>query len=51
VAHEYLNEEWHPFYCLDVFREMGMAKLSYVGSATITENHPGLLFGKNARRC
>ncbi|HVR68682.1 MAG TPA: class I SAM-dependent methyltransferase [Verrucomicrobiae bacterium] len=49
VAHEYLNEEWHPFYCLDVFREMGMAKLSYVGSATITENHPGLLFGKNAR--
>jgi SAM-dependent methyltransferase len=49
VAHEYLNEEWHPFYCLDVFREMGMAKLSYVGSATISENHPGLLFGKNAR--
>jgi SAM-dependent methyltransferase len=49
VAHEYLNEEWHPFYCLDVFREMGMAKCSFVGSATIAENHPGLQFGKNAR--
>jgi len=28
---------------------MGMAKLSYVGSTTVPENHPHLLFGREAR--
>lgn len=49
IAHEYLNEEWHPLYCLDVFREMGMAKLSFVGSANVSENHPNLMFRQEAR--
>ena len=49
VAHEYLNEEWHPMYCLDVFREMSMAKLSFVGSATVRENHPQLIFREKGR--
>ncbi len=49
VAHEYLNEEWHPLYCVDVFREMSTAKLSFVGSATVPENHPHLMFGKEGR--
>jgi SAM-dependent methyltransferase len=49
VAHEFLNSEWHPFYCLDVFHEMGLADLSFVGSAQAYENHPHLLFQQAAR--
>jgi SAM-dependent methyltransferase len=48
VAHEYLNEEWHPLYCVDVFREMSMAKLTFVGAAMVPENHPHLFLGKDA---
>ncbi len=42
LAHEYLNGYWHPLYHLDVAREMEPARLSYVGSATLTENMDGL---------
>lgn len=38
VAHEYLNESWHPLYVTDTIVEMASAKLSYIGSATLVEN-------------
>lgn len=38
LAHEYLNGFWHPLYHLDVAQEMEPARLTYVGSATLTEN-------------
>lgn len=38
VAHEYFNANWSPSYHLDVVREMGQAKLSFVGSAGLSEN-------------
>ncbi|MEZ5832998.1 MAG: methyltransferase regulatory domain-containing protein, partial [Dongiaceae bacterium] len=43
LAHEFLNEYWTPFYCTDVADEMANAKLSFVGSATLAENHLELL--------
>ena len=49
VAHEYLNGDWHPFYCLDVFREMAMAKLSFLGSAKAPDNHGRLMFRKEGQ--
>jgi SAM-dependent methyltransferase len=39
LAHEYLNADWNPFYSVDVAEEMAAAKLTYAGSATLTENH------------
>ena len=38
LAHEYLNCDWHPFYHLDVAREMEAARLAYAASATLAEN-------------
>lgn len=38
VAHEYLNEHWHPLMFADVLAEMGEAKCSFIGSATMTDN-------------
>lgn len=38
LAHEYLNEAWHPLYVTDVMRELAAAKLQYVASATLAEN-------------
>jgi SAM-dependent methyltransferase len=38
LAHEYLNENWFIFNFADVVELMGGAKLSYLGSATISEN-------------
>lgn len=43
LAHEFLNEHWTPFYSSDVADEMANAKLTYVGSATLAENHLDLL--------
>jgi SAM-dependent methyltransferase len=45
LAHEFLNEHWTPFYSADVADEMANAKLSFVGSATLAENHLELLGG------
>jgi hypothetical protein len=42
LAHEYINEDWHPMYHADVARELAAAKLVYVGSARLTDNFPGL---------
>ncbi|GGK47180.1 class I SAM-dependent methyltransferase [Salinarimonas ramus] len=38
LAHEYFNEAWTLLYFSDVAREMGEAKLSYVGSAALLEH-------------
>jgi hypothetical protein len=46
VAHEYLNENWHPLYHADVARELGEAKLGYVASATMLENYPELALSR-----
>lgn len=43
LAHEFLNEHWTPFYSCDVADEMATAKLTFAGSATLTENHLELL--------
>lgn len=38
LAHEYLNDHWHPMYHADVAQELSAAKLSYVGSADLLTN-------------
>jgi SAM-dependent methyltransferase len=43
LAHEYLNADWSLFYSVDVADEMAEAKLTYVGSATLPENHLDLM--------
>ncbi len=43
LAHEFLNDHWNPFYSSDVADEMANAKLNFVGSATLAENHLELL--------
>ena len=43
LAHEFLNEAWEPFYSIDVADEMAEIEMSYLGSATLAENHPALV--------
>jgi SAM-dependent methyltransferase len=43
LAHEYLNASWTTFYSADVADEMEAAKLTYLGSATLMENHLELM--------
>lgn len=38
LVHEYLGEHWEPLYFCDVASQMAAAGLSYVASATLTEN-------------
>ena len=38
IAHEYLNQDWHPLMFADVAGEMLEAKCRYIGSATLAEN-------------
>jgi hypothetical protein len=38
IAHEYLNQDWHPLMFTDIAAEMTEAKCRFVGSATLTEN-------------
>ena len=38
IAHEYLNEDWHPLSFADIASEMHEAKCDYIGSATLAEN-------------
>ena len=42
VAHEYLNRSWRPLYHHELASEMGQARLSYVGSASLLDNLPAL---------
>jgi hypothetical protein len=44
VAHEYLNADWTIFHSADVAAEMARAKLSYVGSANISDAVDALNF-------
>jgi SAM-dependent methyltransferase len=43
LAHEFLNAAWSLFYSVDVADEMAEAKLTYLGAATLSENHIELL--------
>lgn len=43
LAGEYGAECWNPFYVGDVHRQAIAHKLSFVASASLPENHPGLL--------
>lgn len=38
LAHEYFNRDWRPFYFFEVARELAAAKLSYAGSANLTDH-------------
>jgi SAM-dependent methyltransferase len=38
IAHEYLNQDWHPLMFADIAGEMAEAKCAYIGSATLAEN-------------
>jgi len=48
LAHEFFNETWQPFYSVDVMDEMAQAGASYIGSATLADNHPTLLVEDSA---
>ncbi len=43
LVHEYLNRDWNLFYSSALADEMANAKLDYLGSATLAENHLDLL--------
>jgi trans-aconitate methyltransferase len=43
LAHEFLNDAWEPFYSIDVADDLAGAGLTYVGSATLPDNHPALV--------
>lgn len=48
LAHEFFNGTWQPFYSIDVMDEMAQAGASYLGSATLADNHPMLLVEESA---
>jgi SAM-dependent methyltransferase len=43
LVHEFLNQTWEPFYSIDIAEEMADADVSYLGSATLADNHPALV--------
>ena len=48
LAHEFLNDAWEPFYSIDVADDMAAAGVTYVGSATLPDNHPALVLDAGA---
>ena len=44
LAHEYLNKFWNPRYHSDIAAELEVAKLSFVGDATILANYEQLQY-------
>ncbi len=42
LAHEYINEHWHPMYFADVAAELADAKVRFVASAGLVENFQDL---------
>ena len=48
LAHEFLSDDGDPMYSIDVADEMAEAGLSFVGSATLVDNHPELQVGTRA---
>jgi ubiquinone/menaquinone biosynthesis C-methylase UbiE len=43
LAHEFLNRDWEPLYCVDVADQLRESQVVYVGSATLAENHAPLV--------
>lgn len=50
LAHEFLTEHWRPVFFEDLAAALAGAKLEYVGSATMHENIPDMLFEDAQRR-
>ncbi|MCZ6616556.1 MAG: class I SAM-dependent methyltransferase [Gammaproteobacteria bacterium] len=48
LAHEFLNETWEPLYSIDVADQMMSAGLTYLGSATLVDNHDALVIDSSA---
>lgn len=48
LAHEFLNGSWALYYSIDVAQDMAKAGVTYLGSATLTDNHPMLLLDATA---
>ena len=42
LAHEYLNDAWHPLFVTEVAADMAGVKLDYLGSASLLENFASL---------
>lgn len=49
LAHEYLNNHWHPLLHIDVAREMAAAKLTYAGAAHLFYNEPTMMLNPAQR--
>lgn len=49
LAHEYMNETWSPCFHADVVRDLGEAKLDWVGTAELIENFPDLCYSPAQR--
>jgi SAM-dependent methyltransferase len=47
LAHEFVNSGWEPIYVTEVMKNFGEAKLTYIGSASLTENRIDLCVPKN----
>lgn len=48
LAHEFVNGPWDALYSVDVMEEMQEAGVSYLGSATLPDNHVPLTLGPRA---
>ena len=48
LEHEFLEVAWEPRYSIDVADEMTQIGLSYLGSATLADNHPALVMDERA---
>lgn len=49
LAHEYMNEAWHPCFHADVAHSLAAAKLDFAGSSRLTENFVDLLLTPEQR--
>ena len=49
LAHEFLTAHWRPAFFEDLCQDLAPAKLDYVGSASLHENVPDLLFSPEQR--
>jgi SAM-dependent methyltransferase len=50
LAHEFLTEHWRPVFHEDLCADLATAKLTYVGSATLHENIPDMMFAEPGQR-
>lgn len=50
LAHEYFNRDWSLFYHGQVAAEMAEAKLTYVGSATLTDDLEWIVIGREGAK-